>query len=199
MPSVPKLLEVFEKIRELAIRPENDFSWSWWDDADGVLREIDPILNQLRTGSMPVSNSFTSLFLPTSGLQELSLSSGWGNEFVEIANEFDFAMSEPCVCRQKIGLNLNQELELGMDKNFAEVSILKCPICHYFWLRYFYENEAFTKSGRWYLAPISNQIRNEVNAENAKDTLESMPVYWLGGSYYNGLITQASGPIALTP
>lgn len=199
MPSVPKLLEVFEKIRELAIRPDNDFTWSWWDDTEGVLREIEPILTQLRSGSMPVSNSFTSLFLPTSGLQELSLSSGWGKEFIEIANEFDSAMSEQCICRTNLAKGLLSEQDFGLDRNSAHVSILKCAICHQFWLHYFYENEVFSRSGRWYFAPISNQIRNEMKANKAKEILESMPVYWCGGSYFEGFVIQASGPIALTP
>jgi hypothetical protein len=199
MPDVQKLLGVFEKVRELVTRHDNDFSWAWWDDCDSALREIDPILEALRQGTMPVSNAFASLFLPTSGLQELSLSSGWGDEFVEVANEFDAAMAEPCVCRTNVARGLVSEKDFGLDENYAEVSLLQCPVCHQFWLRYLYEHEAFSGSGRWYLAPISPQIRNEVNLENAKVILESMPVYWCGGSYYNGTVSQASGPILLTP
>jgi hypothetical protein len=41
--------------------------------------------------------------------------------------------------------------ELGMDGRFAQVSLLVCSRCGQQWLRYSYEVEAFSASGRWYL------------------------------------------------
>jgi len=62
--------------------------------------------------------------------------------------------------------------ELGMDENFAEVSLLTCPLCGQKWLRYLYEVEAFTASGRWYLGAIPSEQALILTAENAKETLE---------------------------
>jgi len=85
--------------------------------------------------------------------------------------------------------------ELGMDENFAEVSLLTCPVCGQLWLRYFYEVEAFTASGRWYLGVIPAEQASLLTVENAKATLESLDWYFYGGSYYGGRSGKASGAI----
>lgn len=71
--------------------PENDFPYSGWDDVAEALREIDPILERLKKREVP-QFGMSILFLPTGPLQELSLSSGWGDEFVTLADRFDAAM-----------------------------------------------------------------------------------------------------------
>jgi len=86
-----------------------------------------------------------------------------------------------------------------MDGNFAEVSILVCSLCGQRWLRYFYELEAFTASGRWYLGAITAEQASLLTAENAKATLEGLSWYFYGGSYYGGKSGRASGKISLIP
>ena len=89
--------------------------------------------------------------------------------------------------------------ELGMDDNFAEVSLLICSVCGQRWLRYFYEVEAFTASGRWYLGAINAEQASLLRAEEAKATLEGLSWYFYGGSYYGGRSGRASGRIVLNP
>ena len=48
MPSVEKLIPVFEEARLLAALPENEFIWSSWQDSETALSEIDGILGMLR-------------------------------------------------------------------------------------------------------------------------------------------------------
>jgi len=84
-----------------------------------------------------------------------------------------------------------------MDDHYAEVSLLVCPICTRRWLRYFYENEAFTGSGRWYLGEITARQAKHLKAENARETLEGLSWYFSGGSYFNGRIRKSSGRIFL--
>ena len=86
-----------------------------------------------------------------------------------------------------------------MDENFAEVSLLICPVCGQRWLRYFYEVEAFTASGRWYLGAIDAEQASLLTAENAKATLENSSWYFYGGSYYGGRSGRGSGRIILNP
>jgi hypothetical protein len=87
--------------------------------------------------------------------------------------------------------------ELGMDRHFAEVSVLVCRECGQYWLRYFYELEAFTGSGSWYLGPITAQQRSTLTAENAKSVLEELDWYVYGGSYFHGRSGRTSGPVHL--
>jgi hypothetical protein len=89
------------------------------------------------------------------------------------------------------------EKELGMDANFAEVSLLTCSVCGQHWLRYFIEFEAFTASGRWYLGAITAEQASSLTAQNAKSTLENLSWYFYGGSYYRGRIGRTSGRIFL--
>ncbi len=80
-----------------------------------------------------------------------------------------------------------------MDENLAEVSLLTCSLCGQKWIRYLYEVEAFTASGRWYLGAITAQQASLLVAENAKNTLEKLNWYFYGGSYFGGRIGKASG------
>jgi hypothetical protein len=61
-----------------------------------------------------------------------------------------------------------------MDKNFADISVLVCQSCGQHWLRYFYEHEAFTASGRWYLGAITPTQFSILTTDNAKSLLEGL-------------------------
>ena len=59
-----------------------------------------------------------------------------------------------CACLETPLSSLSTYRELGMDAALAEVTLLYCRHCGRYWLRYFYENEAFSRSGRWYLGAL---------------------------------------------
>jgi hypothetical protein len=88
-----KLVDVLREARQFLSRPNNDFAWSSWDDAPAALREIDGIIARIESGDMPKRSEVELLFLPTGPIQEVSLSSGWGQEFVNVANHFDTAIA----------------------------------------------------------------------------------------------------------
>ena len=70
--------------------PENDFSWSSWEDQKAALDEIDAHIEQVLAGVVP---NIHVLYAPTGPIQEVSLSSGWGHEFIALADRFDNAMA----------------------------------------------------------------------------------------------------------
>jgi len=86
-----------------------------------------------------------------------------------------------------------------MDKSFAEVSVLACRSCGRRWVRYFYEQEAFTASGRWYLGVLTPEQLSALNADNARSFFEGLDWYYYGGSYYDGQSGKTSGGISLFP
>lgn len=88
-----RLERVFENARVLLAKPDNDFSRSSWEDQNAALDEIDSILKQLRSGVTPDKLELRVLFAPTGPIQETSLSSGWGDEFLKLARRFDFALA----------------------------------------------------------------------------------------------------------
>jgi hypothetical protein len=198
MANIEKLILVFEEARRLMDNPENDFAYSSWEDTETALAEIDGILSQLRSGRLPVVMDV--LFAPTGPMQEVSLSSGWGDEFIDLANRYDEAIadnSQACTCLAASPRHLIVVQELGMDDRFAEVSLLRCADCDRKWLRYFYENEAFSNSGRWFLGAITQDQADSLSLYNAKSILEGLNWYFCGGSYYETQFTRVHGPINL--
>ena len=155
------------------------------------------------------------LFAPTGPIQEVSLSSGWGDVFIELAERFDDAMASeqrrsltrisslshanPAPALPLPATGLITVKELGLDSRLAEVSVLICQECGQHWLRYFYEVEAFTGSGRWYLGAITPEQFATLTVEQAKATLERLSWYYYGGSYYHGRNGRTSGTIMLSP
>ena len=81
------LLDVLARVRELIALPGNEFAWSTWDDADEALAEFDALVDGIRLGGRPPE--LRLLFLATGPLQEVSISSGWAVEFLELAARFD--------------------------------------------------------------------------------------------------------------
>ncbi len=86
-----------------------------------------------------------------------------------------------------------------MDENFGEASLHVCPDCGQYWLRYFYEVEAFTASGRWYLGAITAEQASALTADQARSILEGLDWYYYGGSYFSGRSGKAAGVILLSP
>ena len=196
MPDLIRLISVLTEARGLIDLPTNDFAWSYWDDREMALAEIDGILAELRGGTLPRELTLQVLFAPTGPLQEVSLSSGWGSTFVELARRFDEAMAgDSCTCLIMPSHHLTHLRDLGMDSRFADVSLLQCPDCGRQWLRYYYEVEAFSGSGRWYLGQITPAQLASLDAEGARGMLERLDWYYYGGSYYEGRSGRASGAI----
>ena len=170
--------------------------YSGWDNAAEACAEIDGVLASLRAGTITRGASF--LFLPTGPLQEESLTSGWGDEFVDLANRFDAAMAaKVCGCPEEMPDRLIEDTALGMDERYGEVTLLNCGECGQVWLRYFYENEAFSRSGRWFMGPLNREQLEIVKAANALGILAGLDGYFYGGSYFDGKIGVASGTIQI--
>lgn len=88
------LIDIFQRARDLVALPANDFSWSSWDGAEAASAEIDGIIAQLQRNETPNQVTMDVLFTATGPMHELSLSSGWGNRFLQLASEYDAAIGE---------------------------------------------------------------------------------------------------------
>ena len=186
MASIPRLIMVFREARQLLARPNNDFSDSGWGNTTEALEEIEPLFDPLMRGSLERSDSMSFLFLPTGPLQQISLSSGWGDEFVNLANRFDAAMkATECACFNSHSRPGPAFHDLFRTQFHIDVSLAQCTTCSQNWCRLFYEQEAFSRSGRWYLGAITESQARHINKENAILTLEALEWYWYGGSYFD--------------
>jgi hypothetical protein len=86
------LLDALEETRQLLARPDNRFEWSSWHNAGAALREIDALIEGVRNGQLPDATQLRVLFAPTGPLQEVSLSSGWADAYLALADRIDDAM-----------------------------------------------------------------------------------------------------------
>jgi hypothetical protein len=86
-----ELIVAFLNLRALLAQPSNDFTWSSWKDADAALAEVDSIIAQLRAGVRLDPTDLSVIFAPTGPAQEVSISSGWGEAFIAVADQFDAA------------------------------------------------------------------------------------------------------------
>jgi hypothetical protein len=91
MSQLQGLIAVMRDTRRLLALPENDFAWSPWEDQQAALKEIDEHIDALKRGSVP---DLSVLFLPTGPVQEVSVSSGWGEEFLRLAERFDHEIAK---------------------------------------------------------------------------------------------------------
>ena len=87
--------------------------------------------------------------------------------------------------------------ELGVGSHYADVTIQTCKKCGKKWLKFLIEEEHYTKSGRWWRAPVEPEKLSSITAENAKQFIESLDWCFVGGSYYDGKIQIEKRPIKI--
>ena len=85
------VLKILQETRAFLARPENNFDWSGWENGEAALKEIDSLIASIRDRALSDPKQFVWLFAPTGPIQEVSLSSGWGDMFLELAKRIDAA------------------------------------------------------------------------------------------------------------
>ncbi|MBX9580279.1 MAG: hypothetical protein K2X87_08230 [Gemmataceae bacterium] len=88
-----ELRAVLLDARSLLTRPGNHFDWCSWEDAGAALREIDRVVAELDHGRVPSRHTISVWFAPTGPIQEVSLGSGWAEEFLSLATRCDVALA----------------------------------------------------------------------------------------------------------
>ena len=88
-----KLLSILTEARKLLALPGNDYSWSSWQGPDDALAELDALIAAVHRGEIP-KLTLKVMFAPTGPMQEVSLSSGWAQGFLDLSSRFDAALQE---------------------------------------------------------------------------------------------------------
>ncbi len=83
------LIHVLESAIELISIPDNDFCWSSWSSEQEAKQEIQNLISIVKNGALPDRVKISVLFAPTGPLQEVSLSSGWAEAFLKVAEKYD--------------------------------------------------------------------------------------------------------------
>ena len=90
------LIEILETVKKLILEPTTDISWSTFDSKDELIIEIDAHIQKLKLRDFSKVKDLILLFAPTSDFQEISLSSGWSNYYLNLSERFDIAIEDLC-------------------------------------------------------------------------------------------------------
>ena len=82
------LAAILRDTQQLLNRAGNDFAWSSWDDAAAAEDELQEHLRRVEQGDYTRLFDLQVLYAPTGPIQEVSVSSGWGQEFLVVAAKF---------------------------------------------------------------------------------------------------------------
>ena len=90
------IIEILETIKKLILEPRTDISWSTFDNKDDLIVEIDAHIQKLKLKDFSKVRYLILLFAPTSDFQEISLSSGWSKDYLNISERFDVSIKGLC-------------------------------------------------------------------------------------------------------
>jgi hypothetical protein len=85
------LSDVLHAAIELLSMEGNDFAWSSWRDQQEAVEEVAALLSVLEAGRLPERTDVSILFAPIGPIQDVSISSGWGETFLKLAERYDYA------------------------------------------------------------------------------------------------------------
>jgi hypothetical protein len=89
--STAELLKAIKRTTGLLAQPDNDFTNSRWQGGDAAIKELVILSRRVEHGDLQALDRLGILFAPTGTLQEVSIDSGWGDEFLDVASDFDRA------------------------------------------------------------------------------------------------------------
>ena len=88
MSEIQSITDLIQTIRA-KITDDTDVIWAGYNNPTELQAEIDKDLNELKNGNLDILVNFKDRFLPTATFQEVSISNGWGEEFLTLADRFD--------------------------------------------------------------------------------------------------------------
>ncbi len=83
------LLGLLGEMRTLIDSPNTSVLWSQFDSVEDVLNTLDTLKRRVELGDNKVISELKIFFAPTGSFQEISIDSGWGEKFIELAIRFD--------------------------------------------------------------------------------------------------------------
>lgn len=71
------------------LNEDSNMVWSGFENAIDFMNELDKDINLIRKGDIETLKRIYINFAPTSTYQEISLSNGWGKEYLRLSSIFD--------------------------------------------------------------------------------------------------------------
>ncbi len=86
---ISALIKILKNLKRILKTRETNIIYSTFDSIEDLIFEIDNHIQKLKDEDFSVIDNLILLFAPTSDLQEIFISSGWSNQFLDIAERFD--------------------------------------------------------------------------------------------------------------
>lgn len=83
------IIEILKEVRDIIDSPDTDVAWSRYNTVEEVVEDLELHIKKMTINEESAIENLKVLFAPTGSLQEISISSGWGCKFLEIASRFD--------------------------------------------------------------------------------------------------------------
>ena len=83
-----ELIDIVNRVKD-KISDDCDMVWTHYDTAKELRDKLELYTQELRSGDMSSLEKIKLLFLPTAALQEHSISNGWPDEYLALAEKFD--------------------------------------------------------------------------------------------------------------
>jgi hypothetical protein len=96
MPVTQLLLEIVEILNTIkqTISADTDIVWTRFDSVGELVDTLNKYIKRVEESDSKVFHDLKYEFAPTGSLQELSISNGWGEEFLHIADRYDEIYSQ---------------------------------------------------------------------------------------------------------
>ena len=91
---INNVIKVLKKTKAIIKVTDINVAWSRFESEEEVIEALDDHMEKLISHDFSAIWDLILLFAPTGSLQEISISSGWGAEYLTLASEFDTAIDE---------------------------------------------------------------------------------------------------------
>jgi hypothetical protein len=91
-PNTHEIIQILDKIIGKLSLPGCDVVWSHYDSQAEALTDVKEHIERLKKNDFSKLGDLKLLFAPTGSLQDISISNGWGTEFLVLATQFDKAI-----------------------------------------------------------------------------------------------------------
>lgn len=85
---IDKVIEILIWIKN-TVTPDTNLLWTPYNTHREILDELEMQIKELKEGKTEILEKLRTSFLPTCTFQELAISNGWGDYYLELAEKFD--------------------------------------------------------------------------------------------------------------
>ncbi|MFX1569299.1 MAG: hypothetical protein ACFFCV_13125 [Promethearchaeota archaeon] len=91
---ITAVIKILENLKRIIKAKETNIIFSTFNSIEDLIFELDTHIYKLKDKDFSKISDLILLFAPTSDLQEISMSSGWGKQFLDISKRFDRIIKE---------------------------------------------------------------------------------------------------------